>query len=71
MDMKKMIQRMTDLENAGKKNLNESTLINECPPMDAPMAAQNPGSPVTMSISLNASGKDHVADLINMMKNAG
>jgi len=29
------------------------------------------GNPVTMNISMNASGKEHVEDLINMMKNAG
>lgn len=46
--------------------------LTECPPMEGDMSAPtNPGNPVTMSISLNASGKDHVADLINMMKNAG
>lgn len=35
------------------------------------MPGQNSGSPVTMNISLNASGKEHVADLVAMMKNAG
>jgi len=29
------------------------------------------GDPVSMNVSLNARGKDHVADLIDMMKNAG
>lgn len=58
MNMKKLLETMNDLT--------------ECPPMDGAMSAPtNPGNPVTMSISLNASGKDHVADLINMMKNAG
>jgi len=38
------------------------------PPMSAPT---NPGTPVSMNVSLNASGKEHVDDLINMMKNAG
>ena len=71
MNMKDMIQRMTDIEsNKGKKQLKESTVA-ECgmPMSGAPMEQQ--GNPVTMSISLNASGKEHVADLINMMKNAG
>jgi hypothetical protein len=71
MNMKDMIQRMTDIEsNKGKKQLKESTVA-ECgmPMSSAPMEQQ--GNPVTMSISLNASGKEHVADLINMMKNAG
>jgi len=74
--MKDMIQRMTDIENNKgkkqlKKQLKESTVAEECgmPMSSAPMEQQ--GNPVTMSISLNASGKEHVADLINMMKNAG
>ena len=53
--------------------------LNECPPgMDEggmPMgslpAPMDKGNPVTMNVSLNASGKEHVEDLINMMKNAG
>ena len=44
--------------------------MNEMPPM-GPTMGQSEGSPVSMNVSLNASGKDHVADLINMMKNAG
>lgn len=54
--------------------------INECPPemgeggmppMASLPAPEEKGNPVTMSVSLNASGKDHVADLLGMMKNAG
>lgn len=39
----------------------------------APMggAPMDRGTPVSMNVSLNASGKEHVEDLINMMKNAG
>lgn len=44
--------------------------MNECGMASMPPMEQQ-GSPVSMNISLNASGKDHVADLINMMKNAG
>ena len=40
-------------------------------PMVPPMAPEDKGNPVTMNVSMNASGKDHVADLIDMMKNAG
>ena len=40
------------------------------PPMP-PQPAEDKGNPVTMNISMNASGKEHVADLIDMMKNAG
>jgi len=39
--------------------------------MPAPMPMKDEGNPVTMNVSLNASGKEHVEDLINMMKNAG
>ena len=72
--MKDMIQRMTDLENEAKQQLTESQQLEECPPdmSEGPMPAPtNPGNPVTMSVNLNASGTDHVQDLINMMKNAG
>jgi hypothetical protein len=67
MNMKDMIQRMTDIEN-GKKTLNESALAECGMDMASPV---NQGNPVTMSITLNASGAEHVEDLINMMKNAG
>jgi hypothetical protein len=62
MNMKKLIESMDHIEECG---------MNEMPgamPAPAPM---DQGNPVTMNVSLNASGKDHVADLINMMKNAG
>ena len=66
---------MTDLETEAKQTLTESEQLAECPPeMDeGPVMApqENQGNPVTMNISMNASGKDHVADLIGMMKNAG
>jgi hypothetical protein len=62
-----------------KKLLESLDALNECPPgMDEggmPMgslpAPMDKGNPVTMNVSLNASGKEHVEDLINMMKNAG
>ena len=40
------------------------------PPMP-PQPEEDKGNPVTMNVSMNASGKEHVADLIDMMKNAG
>lgn len=64
---------MTEIENQEKtKRLNESALgeCGETGMMPSP-AAENVGNPVTMSISLNASGKDHVNDLMNMLKAAG
>ena len=71
MNMKDMIQRMTDIEN-NKTQLNESAIA-ECGMTEMPAIAAptNPGTPVSMNVSLNASGKEHVDDLINMMKNAG
>lgn len=42
--------------------------MNEMPPMTPPV---DRGQPVSMNVSLNASGKEHVEDLISMMKNAG
>lgn len=68
--MKDMIQRMTDIE-AEKQQLNENEA--GMPPMGAPMSApaMDQGNPVTINVSMNASGKEHVADLLDMMKNAG
>ena len=67
---------MTDLENEAKQTLTESEQLAECPPemAEGPGMAPAPmdqGNPVTMSVNLNASGAEHVQDLINMMKNAG
>ena len=66
--MKDMIQRMTDIE-VNKQQLNESEIA-EMPPMGA-APAMDQGNPVTVNVSMNASGKEHVADLLDMMKNAG
>lgn len=65
MNMKQMIQRMTDIETGNRKQLMEACVGS----MPAP--EMNPGTPVSINVSLNASGKEHVQDLINMMKNAG
>jgi hypothetical protein len=62
--MKNLIQRMTDIENATKKPLMEDCGMGMTPPV-------NQGTPVSINVSLNASGKEHVQDLIDMMKNAG
>ena len=67
--MKDMIQRMTEIENSTKKELMESTVA-ECG-MGMPAPGMNQGTPVSINVSLNASGKEHVQDLIDMMKNAG
>lgn len=50
------------------KKLLES--LQECG-MDMPPAPMNQGTPVSMNVSLNASGTEHVEDLIRMMRNAG
>ena len=39
--------------------------------MPAPAPEIDKGNPVTVNVSMNASGKEHVADLLDMMKNAG
>jgi hypothetical protein len=59
MNMKKLIESI-DVAQEGLPNPMPST----APEMDK-------GNPVTMNVSMNASGKEHVADLIDMMKNAG
>lgn len=70
--MKDMIQRMTDLESQEKQALTESEQLAECPPMDGPdMSAMDRGNPVSISVNMNASGKEHVEDLLDMMKKAG
>ena len=51
--------------------------IEECGMAEGPMGMAPPapemdkGNPVTVNVSMNASGKEHVADLLDMMKNAG
>lgn len=62
MNMKRLIESMDNIEECG---MNASA-----DPMIAPQPADE-GSPVTMNISLNASGEKNVSDLLNMMKNAG
>jgi uncharacterized protein YidB (DUF937 family) len=68
-DMKNILEGFDAVEKGTKltESVDEGSL-----PMPAPMAPEmDKGNPVTMNISLNASGKDHVADLLDMMKNAG
>ena len=60
--MKKLIEAMDRIEECGMSEMDD---------MPAMAPPTNPGNPVTMSVSLNASGKEHVADLLDMMKNAG
>ena len=69
MNMKDMIQRMTEIEDTKKDQLNESII--ECGDMPPAPMEMDRGNPVSINVSMNASGKDHVEDLLNMMKKAG
>lgn len=57
MEMKKLLESLQEC------GMNEM-------PVEGGMPQQD-GTPVSMNVSLNASGKDNVEDLISMMKNAG
>ena len=62
MDMKKLLESMQEIDECG---MDEG-------PMPTPMAPPvNDGDPVRMNVNLSAAGNEHVADLIDMMKNAG
>jgi len=61
------------LESFHKVNESEAQ-VDECGEgmaMQAPQMAQNQGNPVTMNVSLNASGKDNVDELMALLKSAG
>ena len=58
---------MDKIEECGMSEMGEMPSMppqGQAPEMDK-------GNPVTVNVSMNASGKDHVADLLDMMKNAG
>ena len=67
--MKDMIQRMTEIEDTKKDQLNESII--ECGDMPPAPMEMDRGNPVSINVSMNASGKEHVEDLLDMMKKAG
>jgi len=52
-----------------KNNLTENTNLDECGPM--PSMPQQQGTPVSMNVTLNASGEQHVQELLRMMQLAG
>ena len=60
--MKKLIESMDHIDECG---------MTEMPAIAPPAPEQHEGNPVTVNVSMNASGKEHVADLLDMMKNAG
>jgi len=65
MNMKKLIESMDHIDECG--------MVDEGPmaAMAPPAPEMDKGNPVTVNVSMNASGKEHVADLLDMMKNAG
>jgi len=64
MSMKKLIESMDHIEECGMAEGPMGMAPEMAPEMDK-------GNPVTVNVSMNASGKEHVADLLDMMKNAG
>jgi len=69
MNMKKMLQTLTKLE--GKKQLNES-YMDECgDDYNGGSSMMSQGTPPNVNISFNASGKDNIEDLLDIVKNAG
>jgi len=67
MNMKKLIESIDHIEECG---MAEGPMGMD-PPMSPPAPEMDKGNPVTVNVSMNASGKEHVADLLDMMKNAG
>ena len=67
MNMKSLIQRMTDIENNKTSQLNES-VVTECG-MAGSMTP--PPAPPSMSINLSAQGLGQIQELLGLMKNAG
>lgn len=66
---------MTDLENSKKQELTESQEIAECPPEQVASTSMpspaSEGTPVSVNVNMTASGKEHVDNLLAMMKSAG
>ena len=67
MNMKKLIESMDKIEECGMAEMGEMPSMSP----QAPAPEMDKGNPVTVNVSMNASGKEHVADLLDMMKNAG
>lgn len=80
-EMTKILQNLESVEKGEKKfappgsndirKILESFNRVEEAPMPAVVPQQPQGQPVSMNVSLNASGKDHVDDLLQLMQNAG
>ena len=67
MNMKKLIESIDNIDECGMAE----GPMGMAPPMSPPAPEMDKGNPVTVNVSMNASGKEHVADLLDMMKNAG
>jgi len=53
------------------ESLSKITAVEECGGMMPPMSPKSEGTPVSMNVSMNASGKENISDLIALLKNAG
>lgn len=85
MDMHKLLAKLNGIEQgtvkgpaqqekSEMKKILESfnkVQVEECGAMPAPSMPQREGSPVSMNISLNASGKENVDELMSLLKSAG
>jgi len=85
MDMNQILKNLESVENGtgefkGEGTSEMKTILESLqsvdeggmPPMAPPMTPpMDKGNPVSINVSMNATGKEHVADLLDMMKNAG
>jgi hypothetical protein len=58
-------------KNSMKSILESLNKVSECGMEMAPMPPKQQGTPVSMNVSMNASGKENISDLIDLLKNAG
>ena len=63
-DMKTILESIQAVDECG-------SMVDEGPMPAMPAPEMDKGNPVTVNVNMNASGKEHVADLLDMMKNAG
>lgn len=70
--MNDILKALRAIEAVESKTTLTESAVAECGEMGMPApAAENPGNPVTASVTLNASGMDHVADLMRLLQQAG
>jgi hypothetical protein len=63
-DMKTILESIQAVDECG-------SMVDEGPMPAMPAPEMDKDNPVTVNVNMNASGKEHVADLLDMMKNAG